>query len=99
MAFLEGGGLARQCGVLLAVFRPMVGHGKNQTSDRAELVLVAEPGRVAAPAELWIISTRFSVYLRVRVYLDSVHPQSGDQLSESPSDDGVSRLRGESRIA
>src|SRR3954471_24755428 len=96
MAFLEGGGLVRQCGVLLAFLCPMVGHGKKQASDRAKLVLVAESGRFAAAAELWVISTRFSLYLRVRVYLDSVYPQSGDQLSQSPWDDAVPRLRSES---
>src|ERR1044072_1838120 len=99
MALLEGRRLARECCLFLAFLRPVVGHGEDQASNRAELILVAEPHWITAVIGLRITSTGFSLYLRLCVYLDSVHPQPGDQLSQSTADAGVSRVRGQVRFA
>src|SRR5581483_5752187 len=74
---VEGRGLARQRIVLQPFPRAMVRHGKEGTGGGAHRVLVAQPGGFAGAALLCrVFPARFGLHLRLRLYLDSLHPQS-----------------------
>src|SRR6185369_10888981 len=77
---------------LLPVLRAMVRDGKTETGGRALGFLVVEPDRFAAALDLFPATAGFSLYLRLRVHLDPVHPQPGHPSSAQKSAPRLSGL-------
>src|ERR1051325_10596439 len=69
--------MAGQRGLLLAVLRAVVCHGKAQAGGGADGLLVAEPGGIDLVAGLRTVSKGFGVHLRLCLYVDSLRAQSG----------------------
>src|SRR5829696_5977206 len=90
MAHLEGRRVGRERDFLLALFRAVVGDGKEQTSDDSRFVLVVELDWIVAPAGLRSAPARFGLHLRLCLHLDSLHSQPDNQ---PPFDAGGILLR------
>ena len=79
MALVEGRWLAGQRRFFLPVLRAVVRHGKTKTGGGAQRVLVVEHHRFHDAAGVRrILSERLRVHLRLRLHLDSLHPQFDD---------------------
>lgn len=93
MVSVESGGLARQCRIFLPFLRPVVCHGAPEAGCRACVVLVVESGGVPLAARLRCFpSTRFRFHFRVRLHVDSLHPQSCHSLPPPKGDAELSRM-------
>jgi hypothetical protein len=91
---LEDGGMAGQRGFCLALSRAMVRDREAQTSGRARAVLVVEHCRVPYIAGLRVIlQTRFGLYFRLRLHVDSLHPQPDHSSSPRKSATDLPILR------
>ena len=94
MAFLEGDRLARQSRFYLAIHHPVDCDRKEKARGGAVGVLVAESCGNATVVELRVIREEgFRFYLRLRVLVDSLHPQPGHPSQAQKSAHGLSRVR------
>src|SRR5580700_1752321 len=93
MGRMEGHRLDGQRRLFVAVLRAMVRHGKIQTRRGPGRVLVAELDRITVAALLRAFSREgLGFYLRVRLQLDSLHPQLDHSAAARGGAFGVSGL-------
>src|ERR1700690_3245918 len=72
----------------------MVCHGKKAAGGCATGVLVVEPRRFGNPPVLWLVlPQRFRGHLRLRLHLDSLHPESHHPPTEQGGTIGLRGLR------
>src|SRR5215831_7075110 len=73
--------MGRERGLLLAILRAVVRDGEAQAGRRAGGVLVAEHLRLLPSARVLAAAAGLRLHLRVRVYVDPLHPEPCDPLS------------------